>query len=269
MSKAGSAKRRSEGQTRFRLRPNGLTLLTPDEGWWGQPVLKRNPFHEILYVVRGRLPVWLDGGWFDLAPLELVYLSPGLPHRTRGTGRMGLEFFVLQWDEPGGPNWRHRPRTFRDGSGRLLVLFRWMWDLVHVGGEIRPLLDALLRAVVLGSVAGGPVCPNTPSQRVALFMRANLAGKVTLANMADVAGMGREHLIRVFASEMGVTPGRYLRRLRIEKAANLIRTTRMPLKHIAKECGFSSASYLSKVMMQHVEGGSRDVRRGCARLRQH
>ncbi len=259
--KKSNKPRRGRGALRFRLRAGHFALLTPHEDWWGKSVLKRNPFHEILYVVRGKLPVWLETGWFDVGPGELVYFGPRLPHRTRGTGKTELEFFTVSWEEPGRSYRRRRPRTWRDEGGRILSLLRWMWDLVHGDEEAAPLLDTLLQAVVLGSLEGDFSYPDSVTGRVIRFMRANLGGRISLYDMAQIAGVGREHLIRLFAKEIGVTPGRYLRRLRVEKAVNFLRSTRMPLKRIAEECGLSSASYLSRMLKQQTGEPPGDIRR--------
>ncbi|QDE39930.1 helix-turn-helix domain-containing protein [Luteibacter pinisoli] len=54
------------------------------------------------------------------------------------------------------------------------------------------------------------------------------------------------HLARSFRLFHHCTPGDYLRRLRVERAAQLLRSTRRPLLEIALECGFAGAAQFSR-----------------------
>jgi AraC-like DNA-binding protein len=58
--------------------------------------------------------------------------------------------------------------------------------------------------------------------------------------------MTREHLTRVFHARYGETPGAFLRRLRLEHARLLARTSTMTLAEIAAACGFSGARTLRR-----------------------
>ena len=43
-----------------------------------------------------------------------------------------------------------------------------------------------------------------------------------------------------------MAPARYLRRLRMEEAVAALRSGRLPVKTIARSCGFADASYFAK-----------------------
>jgi AraC family transcriptional regulator len=50
----------------------------------------------------------------------------------------------------------------------------------------------------------------------------------------------------VFRTNVGCTPGEYVRRLRVEFACHRISSSDMPLIEIALEAGFSDQSHLTK-----------------------
>ncbi|MDD4797640.1 MAG: AraC family transcriptional regulator, partial [Eubacteriales bacterium] len=52
--------------------------------------------------------------------------------------------------------------------------------------------------------------------------------------------ISREHLIRLFKQRTGTTPGRYYRRYKAMKAAQLLTYTNLPIKEVAAVIGFTS-----------------------------
>jgi AraC family transcriptional regulator len=82
--------------------------------------------------------------------------------------------------------------------------------------------------------------------RVCDFMRSHYAERFALADLARVAGVHPVHLVRAFRKHMGITPGGYVRRLRIEAARRSLATTLTPLADIALEAGFSSQSHFTR-----------------------
>lgn len=68
---------------------------------------------------------------------------------------------------------------------------------------------------------------------------ADLSGK----KLADIAAYSEQHFHRVFHQEIGETVHQYVRRTRLEHAANqLMFDPRRPIQDIAEKCGFSSLS---------------------------
>jgi AraC family transcriptional regulator len=82
--------------------------------------------------------------------------------------------------------------------------------------------------------------------RVLECMQADPGANLDLATLAAESGYSRAHFLRSFRAAMGQTPHRYLFGIRLAKARDLIINTSMPLIEIAKTCGFSSHSHLTK-----------------------
>ncbi|MEJ1962854.1 MAG: AraC family transcriptional regulator [Gammaproteobacteria bacterium] len=74
------------------------------------------------------------------------------------------------------------------------------------------------------------------------LIEANLAGNVTLGQLADAAGLSRFHFLRSFKRGTGETPHQYLLRRRIEKAQLLLREETMTVEAVAAATGFSSST---------------------------
>lgn len=66
--------------------------------------------------------------------------------------------------------------------------------------------------------------------------------------VADHTGMSKYYLCKEFHKKYGVSPGRYLRELRISQACRLLMTNSdYTLKEIAEMVGYSSNNYFGKV----------------------
>ncbi len=69
-------------------------------------------------------------------------------------------------------------------------------------------------------------------------INANLAGDLSVAQLAQVAGMSREHFSRRFTLESGQTPHDYVNSRRILAASKLLKETDLSSKAIAVTVGF-------------------------------
>ncbi|GAB7044145.1 MULTISPECIES: AraC family transcriptional regulator [Catenuloplanes] len=74
------------------------------------------------------------------------------------------------------------------------------------------------------------------------YMRAHLADDVALDDLAALVNLSKYHFLRMFARTTGLTPHRYLSRLRLEAAADLLRGGTLPVQRIALRCGYGSPS---------------------------
>jgi AraC family transcriptional regulator len=79
-------------------------------------------------------------------------------------------------------------------------------------------------------------------RRAVDYISANLDEEITLAQLAEVAGLSVFHFARTFTRAMGVSPGRYVSRMRLEKAMAEIAAGKLSLAEIAFKAGFSSQS---------------------------
>ena len=96
------------------------------------------------------------------------------------------------------------------------------------------------------------------------LLRANLAGRVTLAELAGVCELSIRHFTRAFRASTGTSPHGWLMRLRVERAQDLLADVRVPLGEVALDCGFADQSHLTRVFQQRVgmsPGAYRRLRR--------
>ena len=68
-----------------------------------------------------------------------------------------------------------------------------------------------------------------------------------LEDLARAGGVERTRLLRAFRAHLHTSPGAYLRRVRVERAAVLLRTTEDPIAEIAAATGFADQSHLTRL----------------------
>jgi AraC-like DNA-binding protein/ligand-binding sensor protein len=84
------------------------------------------------------------------------------------------------------------------------------------------------------------------------FIWDNYTKKITLEEIADASELSAPYFSTIFKEEMGENLSTYLNRLRIERAAALLRETTMPLNEIAASCSFEDQSWFSKIFKYYT-----------------
>ncbi len=83
-------------------------------------------------------------------------------------------------------------------------------------------------------------------KHVLSYMEEHYAERITLDELADVAGVSPKYLCRTFEALTGETPIAYVTALRVESAMRMLRETDRSLPDIAMSCGFGDQSYFAK-----------------------
>ncbi len=83
-------------------------------------------------------------------------------------------------------------------------------------------------------------------------IRANYAGLYGVEELSERLGVSKSHLVRTFTAAIGIPPGRYLTRVRIEAAQRLLLHREYTLDVVASLCGFSGANYLCRVFKKET-----------------
>jgi transcriptional regulator of acetoin/glycerol metabolism len=98
-------------------------------------------------------------------------------------------------------------------------------------------------------------------RRVREHIESHLDKNISLDALAATAGLSVHHFARAFKQTAGVSPHRYLLQQRIDRAANLIGTTDLPLSQIALTVGFADQSHFCKHFSRLTGSTPSDFRR--------
>lgn len=125
-------------------------------------------------------------------------------------------------------------------SGRLLR------DSLGVALAARLLQRHYRGSLPMREIRGG--LTHTKLERVIAHIEDNLASKLSLPGIADVAGMSVSHLKTLFRNSTGVPVYEYVLRRRVERAQFLLRNHKLSIAEIAVATGFAHQSHLARHM---------------------
>lgn len=91
----------------------------------------------------------------------------------------------------------------------------------------------------------------TSIKNVLAFIAENYPNRVTLDEMAKIAGMNSRYFCRYFRSMTERTPIDYLNYYRIECACEMLSTRNISIKETAISCGFNDESYFIKTFHKY------------------
>ena len=88
----------------------------------------------------------------------------------------------------------------------------------------------------------------------------HLEQDLTVDELAAKAGMSPRNFARVFLKETGITPARFVERLRVEAARRRLEESRDKLEKVANDCGFGSIQSLRRSFMRVLHVPPNDYR---------
>lgn len=235
---------------------------------------------ELLQVQTGSMQLSAAGLQLTLGPGEGAFLNSGVTHRV---ARLGDGACVV-------PNLVFLPRLVGGGAGSVfwqnylqplladprracvplrpdggwqseaLAAFAAVWqamDRAAPGYEFR--VRAALSEVVFALSAHASAGDAPPAHAVRGAARAKVmlqfihdhyAEPLRVADIAASAAVSVSECLRCFHEALGETPNQYLRRHRVERAAELLCATALPVTEISAQCGFQDPGYFARTFRQ-------------------
>lgn len=120
----------------------------------------------------------------------------------------------------------------------------------------RPANQAQLSASLATQLAD-----RTPLRRLQELVVAEPGRDWSVAAMAAEAVMSPRHFARAFRTEVGMTPARYVERVRVEAARRRLEESGDAVGRIATDCGFGTAETLRRVFLRTLGVGPTEYRR--------
>jgi len=97
-------------------------------------------------------------------------------------------------------------------------------------------------------------------RRVCEYVDTHLDEKISIDDLAEVAGLSSFHFARAFKHSQGVSPHAYIVQRRIERTLQLLAETDLPLSEIALATGFADQSHCARRFREHTGVRPRDYR---------
>lgn len=119
---------------------------------------------------------------------------------------------------------------------------RTMCDRVESRGIVYQLLSRFLKRAVKKVNSG-----DERIEKAISYINMHIHETINLDLLAEEACLSKDHFIRLFRKETGITPLKYVNKKKIEKAQLLLLTNDMPVKNVAMSLSFEDYSYFSRL----------------------
>ena len=207
----------------------------------------------LILALKGSVGVCVDDRVIRLAPGEGLLIFPFQFHHYIESSLREIFWVFITFDLADASELQpmhYRPFTFTP-EARLLAT-----QLINAYQEEGRMseLPALLLALLLARLRRQKPPPRrklVPEVSPGMVMHVNqLAhrsdGPLTIKEIARTLGISQSHLRARFRASCGVSLGKHLRRLRLERACGLLRLTPNRVSELAEQCGFNSIYSFSR-----------------------
>ncbi|WP_405426495.1 GlxA family transcriptional regulator [Streptomyces erythrochromogenes] len=103
------------------------------------------------------------------------------------------------------------------------------------------------------SVPLAPLSTTRRTEDLRHHVTRNLAGRLSVADLAAYAHVSERQLTRIFKTELGTTPASYIESARVEAARNELESTDATLDRIASACGFNTTDTLIRAFRRTLD----------------
>ena len=84
-------------------------------------------------------------------------------------------------------------------------------------------------------------------RRAIQYIEAHLSRPVTVDELCAAAGSSRQRFVRIFKAETGFTIKQYIAKVRCDRAGELLKGSRLPIRDIAGYVGYEDTNYFSRI----------------------
>jgi AraC-like DNA-binding protein len=219
-------------------------------------VTHAHDFQQIVLPVTGTLDQRIGSIAGSISLGQFAVIDRGEPHAFRASGRN--RFVVLDAGTPvAGLSSAIRP--LGENGTDLVRYIAAELACGDLGAEAEFHLAALLAGKVQD--ACGMISRSKLETAVALMMT-EYPRTLTVARLADAAGLGASQFHVLFRRDTGKTPREMLADIRLDRACALLRDTTLPIAEIALAVGFSDQTALTRCFRRRRATTPDAIRRG-------
>ena len=90
-------------------------------------------------------------------------------------------------------------------------------------------------------------------RKVILFIDNNIENRISVEELAGVAGWNRHHFSRMFLKYLKITPYNFVVKKKLEHAQDMLLNTNLPINEIAKKLNFKSHTTFTNTFRKHTQ----------------
>lgn len=264
--------------------------------WKGTRDVDEDDYHshdhlELAFILSGVGRYHIEGVVYDVKEGDLLILNPGVKHqalRSESGDMATTEFFVGFSDiklpdypanflpVPDGGHMIHTAGEFKQKIARLCSAME-AENMVCKEGRYFMLKSYLMQMILLvireqcatisptGGYAFESVNKKYVVERIVTYFEEHYNEKISLDQIAENMYLSPFYISKIFKSEIGDTPIRYLINIRLERAKSLLESGNdSSIQEIAAMVGYDDAYHFSKLFKKHYGVSPSQVRKKTA-----
>lgn len=189
---------------------------------------------------------------------QVVICPPYTPFARHNEKEISFHFFIFQWGEHElkqlALSYRNQYRFFSS-----LTLLSNSTQLIANEQSRQRWRNHLFRDLILLHATEQLELPSKNDQlddplmaQARAIIELQFTQPLSIEEVADRIGLSPVQLSRRFRKTFGMNPSDFIRKLRLDKATELLNQTHLSIEEIAERCGYSSGFYFSRVFSQKM-----------------
>ena len=204
-------------------------------------------------------------GVYDCYMLTLDFSNRSMDtHYSRNTANQMQEPFESKM-------WEILPAVFQPAHGEdYLRIFEDLASINEMDLNDNPRTQILINRLlhlVLSDAFLYQYTREDPTQsamdRVCAYLKTHYREELRLEDLAAVAHLNKNYLVRLFKKRFGISPVAYLIKIRMDYAKKLLSESDLPVKTVAAACGYRDPSFFNAYFKKLFQISPAAYRRSC------
>ena len=217
-----------------------------------------HPMLELTYVDQGSLHSVADGQDLLLEQGDVVIYTANQWHMQYADVGVAPRFVTISFELSGEDLAALKNQKFTAGQQAVTVLHRMLQEQERGDEYSTDMIIALLNQLLLILLRqqGEPTDKPKPSnslhsenqiiQRAQQYISQHLREKLTVPMVAKMIGVSPSYLTALFHKNLQISPGEYIRRLKLQESKQMIRENSMTFTQIAQALQYSTVHHFSR-----------------------
>lgn len=214
-----------------------------------------HPHAELLHVIRGTIPLTVDGSTCLLGPGETAIVFPHLPHSYESAPE--AEALILLFDPQqtvfDNTLLHQKPACFHtdapqfypllDRAVEMLRRGRPKTAMAYVNAALGELLETL--TLIPSQGPGGDM-----TVQLLAYCAEHFTEDITVSHLAQALYISESYVSKLFSRNLKCSLREYINGLRVHKAQKLLEHGDLSVGQIMAQCGFQNQSSFNRVFRQ-------------------